>query len=375
MTPPNRRYTVLITTPSLELSHNVSGISSVVRGIIEGLDSRHSEWSIVPYVVGKRDSTSRRVRWLIGQLTLPFRFATLLYKVQPRIVHINGPLNQLAIFRDLFLVIIARITRITVIYHVHGGRYVHEAPSKKHLKFAIVLLLRNSRRIAVLGELEAMRLSRMYGVPSSKIVKIANAVPVPTKGLTRALNGRLKVLSIGRLSEEKGLKILCQAFEEDGDLADQINLELCGAGPLQDEVCCRLKSRLGKNFHFLGIVKDAEKERAYARADVVIIPSLRGEGLPIVLLEAMAFGAVPIATNDGLMGTLVIPGKTGLLISKGDVQSLIGALKEAEQLKINNALTKLSTAGKHLVTSRHSLEKQIDKILNMYAETDKCVAR
>lgn len=365
---------VLITAPSLEVSRNVSGVASVVRGIVTGFSEIASPWQIVPHLVGKPDGQKRGAGWLAGQLAVPVRLAAAIRAQQPRIVHVNGPLNGLAIFRDALLIALARRLAPAVIYHLHGGRYIAEVPNSGAMRLAVRTLLGGSGPILVLGAAEAEQLHSVHGVDRHRITVLENAVPLPDTMAPRPPDERLNLLSIGRLSEEKGLHVLCEAFEVDPDLAGLVRLEMFGAGPLEAELRRRLETALGSAYRFGGVAAGAEKVTAYDRADVVVMPSLRGEGLPMVLLEAMAAGAVPATTDDGLMATLVVPGDTGFRFPKQDARALAKTLREAAALKRMGRLAELAQAARARIAQGHGFEHYVRRLEEIYAEVDRCDA-
>ena len=99
---------------------------------------------------------------------------------------------------------------------------------------------------------------------------------------------------------------------------------LAGEGPLRGEIEERVKSAgLEGRFRLLGLRRDVpELLRAL---DLLVLPSGR-EGLPNIVLEAMASGVPVVATDVGGTGELVIEGKTGSLVRPGDAEALARAI-------------------------------------------------
>jgi glycosyltransferase involved in cell wall biosynthesis len=155
-----------------------------------------------------------------------------------------------------------------------------------------------------------------------------------------------EVLFVGRLSPEKGISELVGATRG-------LNLVVAGDGPLRHLVPGTL-----------GFVAPAEVQCLMARAAVVVLPSHR-EGLPMVLLEAMAHGRAVVATPVGGTPTLVEDGVTGLLVPVGDTE----ALREAvTRLLGNPALRrKLGRAGRAKVQEVAGWERVTEATLDAYA--------
>jgi glycogen synthase len=155
-----------------------------------------------------------------------------------------------------------------------------------------------------------------------------------------------EILFVGRLSPEKGISELVGATRG-------LNLVVAGDGPLRSLVP-----------NALGFVSHEEVQRLLARAAVVVLPSHR-EGLPLVLLEAMAHGRAVVATLVGGTPSLVKDGVTGLLVPPGDAKALRKAI---ERLLADADLRKrLGEAARARVTELCSWERVAEATLDAYA--------
>lgn len=130
------------------------------------------------------------------------------------------------------------------------------------------------------------------------------------------------VLSIGRLIPLKGIDYLIRAL---GDCAD-LTLMIAGSG--SDEKRLRALSLGAKcDIRFLGAVSGEKKAELFRLADVVVVPSIgssngQAEGLPVVILEAMASGIPVVATSIGGISELIKSNYNGLLARQADAQDL-----------------------------------------------------
>jgi glycosyltransferase involved in cell wall biosynthesis/predicted metal-dependent phosphoesterase TrpH len=124
-----------------------------------------------------------------------------------------------------------------------------------------------------------------------------------------ALPGEINVLYAGRLTHEKGIDLLADAFLAARARDPRLHLVLAGGGPEE----ARLRGRLGGAATFLGWLAGDELARAYASADVFLFPS-RTDTFGQVILEAQASGLPVVAVNQGGPASLVVPGETGLLV-------------------------------------------------------------
>lgn len=140
---------------------------------------------------------------------------------------------------------------------------------------------------------------------------------------------------VGRLSEQKGLDVLMDAWDilcQQGE--PHARLAIAGSGELNEWLDDRIaSSTYPDSIAKLGRVDDAEKRWLFEQAKGVLIPS-RFEGLPTVLLEAMNAGAPTVMADVNDLGRLVTEPNAGLSVSPGDAQSLvqaISALIEADE--------------------------------------------
>lgn len=174
------------------------------------------------------------------------------------------------------------------------------------------------------------------GWPDARLTVIPNAVdvafydqfhvaPRPSLGVPDAA---FLSLYVGRLDVQKGISVLLDASES--VIADRTDwhLALAGDGPLRGWVGDRLAASpgLAGRVHVLG--RRGDVPALLKAADVLVLPSL-WEGMPNVLLEAMAARRAAVATAVEGSVDLVVPGSTGWLVPPADPGALAGALREA----------------------------------------------
>jgi glycosyltransferase involved in cell wall biosynthesis len=133
-----------------------------------------------------------------------------------------------------------------------------------------------------------------------------------------------RLLFVGRLVHQKGLDLLLKALRDLREL--HWELTIVGDGVLRDELQASLDHfNISERVHFVGWQRDEDLVRYYQQANLFILPS-RHEGMPNVILEAMASGLPVIASNIPGNEELVLYETTGLLFPTEDVDSLRGAL-------------------------------------------------
>jgi glycosyltransferase involved in cell wall biosynthesis len=133
--------------------------------------------------------------------------------------------------------------------------------------------------------------------------------------------GRIHVLSVGRLIFDKGMDVVIEAVA-----AARGHLTIAGDGPERERLAARAQAGAA-DVCFEGAVPRERLDRLYREADVVVLASRRGEGMPNVLLEAFAYGRPVVATPVGGVTDLVVDGANGLVVPAGDARALAEALR------------------------------------------------
>jgi glycosyltransferase involved in cell wall biosynthesis/predicted metal-dependent phosphoesterase TrpH len=136
------------------------------------------------------------------------------------------------------------------------------------------------------------------------------------------LPGEINVLYAGRMTKEKGVELLADAFQEARARDPRLRLVLAGGGPEEQA----LRDRLGDDATFLGWQYGADLARAYASADVFLFAS-RTDTFGQVVLEAQASGLPVVAVAEGGPTSLIDDGDTGLLVP-ADPQALANAVHQ-----------------------------------------------
>jgi glycosyltransferase involved in cell wall biosynthesis/predicted metal-dependent phosphoesterase TrpH len=132
--------------------------------------------------------------------------------------------------------------------------------------------------------------------------------------------GEVNVLYAGRLTREKGLDLLAEAFLTARGQDPRLHLVLAGGGPEEDA----LRERLGASATFLGWLHGQDLARAYASADAFLFAS-QTDTFGQVILEAQASGLPVVAVDEGGPASLILSGETGLLAAP-DPQALANSL-------------------------------------------------
>ena len=151
------------------------------------------------------------------------------------------------------------------------------------------------------------------GFPESKLFLKPNFVHDAGQG--RGDGGY--AVYVGRLSEEKGVRVLLDAWRT---VDARLPLKILGAGPLEPLVSERARST--SSIDYVGYRCTADVTEIIKRATALVLPSVCYEGLPRVIPEAFAAGTPVIASGRGAMESLVVHQKNGLKFAPGDATDL-----------------------------------------------------
>lgn len=144
-----------------------------------------------------------------------------------------------------------------------------------------------------------------------------------------------RLLAVGRLVEKKGFHLVVDAVARLRDAGIIVKADLAGDGPLAADLQRQIdRLELGDQVRLLGPLTQVEVRDLLGTHDVFVAPFVVGrdgnaDGLPTVLLEAMARGIRCVAADVTAVGEIVRTGETGWLVPSGDVVALTNALSEA----------------------------------------------
>jgi glycosyltransferase involved in cell wall biosynthesis len=183
-----------------------------------------------------------------------------------------------------------------------------------------------------------------------------------------ARRGSAKTLiTVGRLSPEKGQAGLLEAFAAICRDRDSLELVLVGDGPEADRLRT-LAAHLGisERVRFAGRLSEADTLGEIAKANVLVLPSFM-EGLPIVLMEAMAYGTAVIASRVAGIPELVEDGQNGLLFTPSNWDELASCIR---RLVDDDALRQtLAGCGQRKVAAEFDIEHSAKRLRELLAST------
>lgn len=211
------------------------------------------------------------------------------------------------------------------------------------------------------------------GIPIGRCCEIENAIDLsaydslPDRSSARTqfnISQGPIIGAVGRLSQEKAFDVLIRSVDQLIETGIDANLLIAGDGP-ERESLNQLISDLGREDRIRLIGHIADPRPLFAGMDVFALSS-RSEGLPNVLLEALACGVPVVSTDVGGIPRVITHESDALLVRPDDTDGLTLALS---RLISNPALANhLAEQGRRTVTERYSFEVRMRKMASLYSE-------
>ena len=174
-----------------------------------------------------------------------------------------------------------------------------------------------------------------------------------------------ELLFVGRLAPQKGLMTLIEAIGIAAERGSPAQVRLVGDGPLRSEIEQRVKELgLGGRVQLLGWRSEEEIRTLLAESSGFLLPSY-GEGLPVVIMEAMAASRPVITTYIAGVPELVVEGVNGWLVPPADVHALAKAIQEFAVASAEE-LNALGTSARERVMTRHVVDTEIPKLARLF---------
>jgi glycosyltransferase involved in cell wall biosynthesis len=294
--------------------------------------------------------------------SLPSRSARVLRQLGVQVAHTHNT-RPLA-----YAAAAARLSGMVVIHSKHGEGHLVSRPGQVLRRISAPF----ANRFVSVSEATADHARAQKAYPfSGRMHVILNGIRMdrhrPDPGARTAIRKELGIASdawvvgsVGRLDDNKNQSALVRAMEP--LLGPESHLVLVGEGSSMAKVrAAAANTDYPDSVHILGRRDDAH--RVVAALDVFALSSL-SEGLPLVILEAMATGAAVVSTDVGGIADVVEDGKSGFLVPPGDDEAMRGKLQELAE---NRGLA--SQAGRlarDQVQERYSSERMARQYLELY---------
>jgi glycosyltransferase involved in cell wall biosynthesis len=268
---------------------------------------------------------------------------------------------------DILGLFVAKSLGIPIVSTCHGF-IINNFKLRLYYKLDLLALKYFSNIIAVSNNIKNFLV--VNKIKSSILHVIPNAVEMQTESLDKGLQdnkyrqGKEKLVLgfIGRISEEKGINYLIEAYATLKDKHISASLLIIGEGPELSKMQQLAEERkVEKDVHFLGFQNDILP--FLEKMDIFVLPSLT-EGTPLALLEAMSAKVPVVATRVGGVPDLIENGITGVLVNPCNHMELADAISK---LFLDNDLRiSIINNAAELIEKQYSLKTWISKIQIIY---------
>ena len=279
-------------------------------------------------------------------------------------VHVNMA-ERLSLFRKSAIVVMSRALGVPVVLHLHAAQmpnFYRSLPLPLQALTRWVFSLPAS--CVVLGAVAQRFVIDELRVPADRVEVVINGVPEPTQTRRKAVADTVqRVLFVGNLLERKGVSDLLQALALPGFEASRLEVTLAGGGDLETY---QMKARqLGVDgfVRFEGWSDQQQVAHFMACADVLVLPAY-DEGLPLVILEALANGVAVVCTPVGEIPSLLTDGVNACFVQPGDVAGIASGLQRVlHQPGLREALER---NGRALYEQQFSLTRFFSNIARVH---------
>lgn len=280
-------------------------------------------------------------------LTALVKISWLLMREEIDLVHIHGS-HRGSAFRQAMLTVLALLFRKSIVLQTHASEFhIFYDSLAPWLQKSLAWAFSKCDRFIVLSKSWQEFYTNKLKLDPEQVTLLYNPVEVPSQVSPTSNSKPIKFLFLGRIGERKGAFDLIKAFsllpEEEKN-----NSQLIMAGDGEVEEARNLVETLNVSdqITFPGWIDTKERDRLLDQGNVFVLPSYN-EGLPLSMLEAMAWGLPVIVTPVGGISEIVRDGENGLVVEPSNVEQLSGAMKS---LIVNEELrTSLGDQGRKSV--------------------------
>jgi glycosyltransferase involved in cell wall biosynthesis len=241
---------------------------------------------------------------------------------QYQLVVINPSLNPHSYYRDAVFCWLTMLRKRLIVVFFRGWSENMEAQIARR-GFAQRVFRRTFGKVGnfiVLGRVFREKLLRLGASASSRFwieSTVANDDRLPAFSIEQKLADTkpLRVLFMARLVASKGAQTAIDAFAMAQRRLPDVELELimAGDGPERDRLMQCVHEQSIRGVHFPGVVRGAERDRLLVSSHILLFPTMHGEGMPNVILEAMLYGMAIVTRRVGGVPDAVIDGENGFL--------------------------------------------------------------
>jgi len=265
--------------------------------------------------------------------------------------------------------LVQRLTGIPYLFTAHAKDIYHEDVDDRDLRAKLA----GASAVVTVSDYNLDYLRTVFGHDARNVVRIYNGLPLQRFPYTPPLDRPRHIVAVGRLVEKKGFDVLIDACRILAARGEPFTCDLIGSGPNDAALRRQIDAAvLGEHVRLVGPRPQGEVIAAVQRAAVFAAPCIVGkdgnrDGLPTVLIEAMALGTPCVSTDVTGIPELVEDGATGLLVAQHDAFALAGALQRL--LEDGTLRARLASAARSRIERDFDVARNSAYLRTLYART------
>jgi colanic acid/amylovoran biosynthesis glycosyltransferase len=263
-------------------------------------------------------------------------------------------------------------TEVAMLVHALGGpnfSFTVHGPTE-YEKAEFIGLAEKIRHCAFVVAISSYGRGQLYHFvehrqwPKVQVVHCGLEVDAYRKTVSPTSVGR-RLVCVGRLTEQKGQLLLVEATRCLTAQGLKFELVLVGDGPMRNEIEASIaRHDLGSVMRITGRISSEQLHEEMLAARALVLPSF-AEGLPMVIMEAMALKRPVISTFVAGIPELICPGEHGWLVPTGNVKALAHAMRMCLETP-RETLEQMGTAAQQRVLARHDVDVQAAKLEKLF---------
>jgi len=310
----------------------------------------------ISYVESYRDGG--KCQKLIKALKGYALFWRELRKNKPDIVHIHSSFGP-SFYRKIPFIYMAVWKRVPVVNHIHGAEFDAFYENASHRKKNLVRKVYDKCQMLIaLSDEWKEKLKQI--VAEEKICVIENYCRIPEDV---NVERKKQILFLGEIGKRKGCFDIPEICERALEGTLDVSVVLAGDGAIEQLKELLEGKRIETAVSFPGWVRGGEKERLLRESSVFLFPSYH-EGMPMAVLEAMAYGMAIVTTKVGGIPKLIEHGVSGYLHEPGDILGMAQSMREL--LMDDDRRRKMGMAARDKAVRCYSMEGHVKKLLSLY---------
>lgn len=309
-------------------------------------------WAKLAVAQGEQASTVYQAAWLAREVTLK------------GITHLHAHFGSVA---TSVARLAAHFADISYTFTAHAKDIFHESVEFEDMQRK----LRDATAVVTVSDYNLNYLREAYGAVAERVQRIYNGLDLSQLQYCSSASRPPLILSVGRLVEKKGLSVLVDACAVLRQMGCEFQCQIVGTGTLEEALQHQIQQLGLESFvNIVGPRPQREVFQLVQQAAVFAAPYVIGrdgnrDGLPTVLLEAMALGTPCVSTDVTGIPELIRDRQTGLIVPQHNAKELAIAM---QQLLINSDLrVKLSTQARQLIESEFDIHRNTASLRRLFS--------